>query len=95
MACCRAGDGGQLTQSGQDKNRGNGGSGGRRRGQCGLCSLVARAFRRAVCGAASRRGSGDSYLELTGRPQEEDAGGTVSHHFRNNTLLKLSYLETI
>lgn len=53
--------------------------GGRRRGgrqhqqqqqqqHCGLCSLVARAFRRAVCGAPSRRGSGDSYQELTAPP---------------------------
>ncbi|KAJ3661323.1 hypothetical protein Zmor_005722 [Zophobas morio] len=46
---------------------------GRRRGgrQCGLCSLVARAFRRAVCGAPSRRGSGESYQELTA-PLAED-----------------------
>lgn len=80
MACCRAGDGGQLTQGSQDKGSGSGGTEGRRRGHCGLCSLVARAFRRAVCGAASRRGSGDSYLELTGRPLDEDAGGTVSNY---------------
>lgn len=78
MACCRAGDGGQLTQAGQDKGEGSVGTGGRRRGHCGLCSLVARAFRRAVCGATSRRGSGDSYLELTGRPQDEEATVTVS-----------------
>lgn len=78
MACCRAGDGGQLTQDSQDKGSGGGGTGRRRSGHCGLCSLVARAFRRAVCGAASRRGSGESYLELTGRPQDEDATVTVS-----------------
>lgn len=41
------------------------GDGSSRRVQCGLCALVARAFRRAVCGAPSRRGSGDSYQELT------------------------------
>lgn len=54
---------------------------GRRRGgqqQCGLCSLVARAFRRAVCGAPSRRGSGDSYQELTAPPGEEEPTGTTS-----------------
>jgi hypothetical protein len=47
---------------------------GRRRGgrQCGLCSLVARAFRRAVCGAPSRRGSGESYQELTAPLAEEE-----------------------
>lgn len=39
---------------------------------CGLCSLVARAFRRAVCGAPSRRGSGDSYQELTAPPPIEE-----------------------
>lgn len=55
--------------------------GGRRKGgrqqqqqqqHCGLCSLVARAFRRAVCGAPSRRGSGDSYQELTAPPPTEE-----------------------
>lgn len=34
--------------------------------RCGLCTLVARAFRRAVCGsvAASRRGSNESYQKV-------------------------------
>lgn len=59
---------GQLTQENNGRRQG-----GR---QCGLCSLVARAFRRAVCGASSRRGSGDSYQELTAPPQDED--NTVS-----------------
>lgn len=80
VACCRAGDGGQLTASGQDK--GGGGRVAGRRGHCGLCSLVARAFRRAVCGAASsRRGSGDSYQELTSRPPDEEVPGNVSLDF--------------
>lgn len=68
VACCRNGEGGQLTQENNGRRQG-----GR---QCGLCSLVARAFRRAVCGASSRRGSGDSYQELTAPPQDED--NTVS-----------------
>lgn len=68
VACCKNGGGRELTVD----------NGGRRRGdrRCGLCSLVARAFRRAVCGAPSRRGSGDSYQELTAPPpttEEETA----------------------
>jgi hypothetical protein len=58
---------------------------GRRRGgrQCGLCSLVARAFRRAVCGAPSRRGSGESYQELTAPLAEEEKVSTYTQLFRN------------
>ncbi|GJQ70772.1 hypothetical protein Trydic_g700 [Trypoxylus dichotomus] len=64
VACCRDGSGRELTVENSGRRRG-----GR---QCGLCSLVARAFRRAVCGAPSRRGSGDSYQELTPQPVEEE-----------------------
>ncbi|KAK9877820.1 hypothetical protein WA026_020055 [Henosepilachna vigintioctopunctata] len=66
VACCTEGDDSQeLTVE----------HAGRRRGgrHCGLCSLVARAFRRAVCGASSRRDSGESYQELTTPQPEEDA----------------------
>lgn len=69
VACCRDGSGRELTVENSGRRRG-----GR---QCGLCSLVARAFRRAVCGAPSRRGSGDSYQELTPQPVEEE-NATVS-----------------
>lgn len=56
---------------------------GRRRGdrgrqQCGLCSLVARVFRRAVCGTPSRRGSSESYQELTAGQTPHKDEQTVS-----------------
>lgn len=73
MACCKDGDGRELRVDESGRRRG-----GRQQQQqqqqqhCGLCSLVARAFRRAVCGAPSRRGSGDSYQELTAPPQIDE-----------------------
>lgn len=60
VACCKNGGRGELTVGDEAGRRGD--------RRCGLCSLVARAFRRAVCGAPSRRGSGDSYQELTAPP---------------------------
>ncbi|KAL3276197.1 hypothetical protein HHI36_020915 [Cryptolaemus montrouzieri] len=86
VACCSDGNGGQeLTVE----------HGGRRRGgrHCGLCSLVARAFRRAVCGAPSRRGSGESYQELTAPQQEEEitkaAGVTIDISEQNAMYIKM------
>lgn len=73
VACCKDGDGRELRVDESGRRRG-----GRQQQQqqqqqqCGLCSLVARAFRRAVCGAPSRRGSGDSYQELTTPPPIEE-----------------------
>ncbi|CAH1179104.1 unnamed protein product [Phaedon cochleariae] len=68
VACCHEeGDGGGR----------RGGSGGR----CGLCSMVARAFRRVVCGGAgsSRRSSGEAYQELTAPAQDEENGLAREH----------------
>lgn len=70
VACCRDGSGRELTV--EDAGRRRGGR------QCGLCSLVARAFRRAVCGAPSRRGSGDSCQELTAPLAEEEKVSNIS-----------------
>jgi hypothetical protein len=41
--------------------------------QCGLCALVAGLFRRAMCIAGSRRGSGESacYQELPPQPESQ------------------------
>lgn len=68
-------DGGERNRNGQQQH-------------CGLCSLVARAFRRAVCGAPSRRGSGDSYQELTAPDQEAHA--TDDEHILNDVSLTIT-----
>ncbi|CAG9855801.1 unnamed protein product [Phyllotreta striolata] len=73
VACCRDGDGGQLTAQSKDNDGRRGDRLGEQRRRCGLCSLVARAFRRAVCGTASRRSSDDSYRILTGPPPDDEA----------------------
>ena len=39
--------------------------------ECGLCRLVTRIFNRVICGAPSRRGSGDSYQEVAAVIDEE------------------------
>ncbi|XP_076263515.1 uncharacterized protein LOC143198271 [Rhynchophorus ferrugineus] len=83
VACCGDGDGGrQVTGSAAA------GPAGRRR--CGLCwALVTRALRRAVCGAGSRRSSGESYQELqpAHHPEEDQvaagSGRTVYKIPRN------------
>lgn len=73
MACCRDESGRELAAENSGGRRG-----GRQQQQCGLCALVARVFRRAVCGAPSRRGSGDSYQELTAPPPEDERAPQVS-----------------
>lgn len=87
VACCRRedgkreeeeeGEGSKLTT--EDYGGGAGKVARPPNRRCGLCSLVARAFRRAVCGAPSRRGSSESYQELTA-PHEEE------HHVHGVTI---------